>query len=122
MRQQDALHAGLLKHPGIRGDIAMDAENSAMKRLEFYRQKRMRRKRILMALALLTFLLIAGTVIVDRSVNGLVSGEQVFSLVDVKNHGTSLEITFMNNKIAIDTSYLEHELERLKNLCRSLLK
>ena len=47
----------------------MDAENSAMKRLEFYRQKRKRRKRILMALALLAFLLIAGTVIVDRSVN-----------------------------------------------------
>lgn len=95
------------------GDVAMDAEKSALKRLEVYKRKRIRRNRSIAAALLLAFLLTAGIAIVDRSVNALVSGKQAFSMVDVENHGTTLEITIMNHKIAIDTVRLKQDLERL---------
>ena len=91
----------------------MDAEKSALKRLEVYKRKRIRRNRSIAAALLLAFLLTAGIAIVDRSVNALVSGKQAFSMVDVENHGTTLEITIMNHKIAIDTVRLKQDLERL---------
>jgi len=123
-RQQVRIH----KRPGNTvtnencGDVAMDTEKSALKRLEVYKRKRIRRKRIVAAALLFTFLLTAGIVIVDRSVNALVSGKQAFSMVDVENHGTILEITIMNHKIAINTVYLKQDLERLGKFLEEVIQ
>jgi len=100
----------------------MDTDNTALKRLEYYRRKRARRKMSLAALLLLAFLLAAGAVVVDRSVNALVSGERVISLVDVKSNGTSIEIRVMDHRITVDTSYPKQGLERLKVLIRNFLR
>lgn len=95
---------------------SMHTENSTSKRLEIYRRKRIRRKVSFAALIIVGFLLIAGIVIVDISVNRLVSGKQTLSLIDVKNHVTHVEITVMNHRIRIDTEYLSKDIEALKDL------
>ena len=99
----------------------MATENSVSKRLEIFRQKRIRRKRCIAALLLLTVLLAAGIIIVDKSVNSLVSGQQAFSLLDFKNHGANVEITIMNNKVLINIENLRQYLERLKNIFHETL-
>ena len=97
----------------------MEAENSAMKRLEIYRQKRIRRKRCVAAVLLFIFLLAGGIVVVDRAVNGLVSGHPGLSLAAFENHGSTVEIRIMNRSIIINTEYLNRDLERLKKIFRS---
>lgn len=98
--------------------MSMATENSAFKRLETYRQKRTRRKRYFEAILMLIILLAAGIVIVDKSVNSLVSGQQAFSLFDFKNHGDNVEITIMNNKVLINTENLKEYMERLMSFLR----
>ncbi len=99
--------------------LFVSAENSALKRLDIYRQKRIRRKKNFAAIILFIFLLTGGILVVDRSVNGLVSGYDGFALAAFESHGTTLEIKLMNRRFTINTEYLSRDLERLINFFSS---
>lgn len=92
----------------------MNAENSVQKRLEIYRRKRIRRKKCFAAVTLIVLLLTGGILVVDRAVNGLVSGYDGLALASLECRGTSIEITLMNRTITINTEYLNRDMERIK--------
>jgi len=96
------------------GEVCVEAENSAGKRLEIYRQKRIRRKRCIAAILLFVFMLAGGIIVVDKAINGLVSGRPDISLAAFENHGSTFEIRIMNRRILINTEYLNRDLERIK--------
>ena len=97
----------------------MATENSVSKDLK-YTGKKIRRKGALLLYCSYCSLA-AGIIIVDKSVNSLVSGQQAFSLLDFKNHGANVEITIMNNKVLINIENLRQYLERLKNIFHETL-
>jgi hypothetical protein len=93
----------------------MDTDNTALKRLDIYRQKRIRRRKCFAAVTLTIILLTGGIIVVDRAVNGLVAGYEGSALLSFECRSSSIEITLMNRTFSINTEYLNRDIERIKH-------
>lgn len=91
-----------------------------MNRVERFRQRRILIKGYITAAVLSVFFLTAGILAVDRATNLLVSGNQGAALAGVYNNSSSLEIVVMNQKIYLNTRYINRDIERLKEKLRLL--
>ena len=91
-----------------------------MSRVEKFKQKRNLRQKYVSAALLFFFLLTAGILSVDYSINYLMSGRQGIALAILNNKTTSLEITFMNQKFYVNTQYINRDLNRVKDELQKL--
>ena len=91
-----------------------------MSRVEKFKQKRNLKHKYITAALLFFFLLTAGILSVDYSTNYLVAGRQGIALAALNNKTTSLEIVFMNQKLYINTQYINRDLSRLKSKLQQL--
>ena len=87
-----------------------------MSRVEKYKLKRTHRQKYVSAALLFFFLLTAGILSVDLSTNYLMSGRQGIAFISLNSKPTSLEINFMNQKIYINTQYINRDLNKLKKI------
>lgn len=85
-----------------------------MSRVEKFKQRRNLRQKYLSAAVLFFFLMTAGLLSVDYSTNYLMSGRQGIALAALNNKTTSLEITFMNQKLYVNTQYINRDLNRFR--------
>jgi hypothetical protein len=85
-----------------------------MGRLEKFRQARNIRHKYFLSAVIFLFLLVAGMVIADYSVNSLIEGDMGVSVFAVENSGKYIEITFMNQKLYVNTQYINRDLGKLK--------
>lgn len=86
-----------------------------MNRLEKFKLKRCLRQKYLSAALIFLFLLTAGFMLADYETNTLITGHQGIEFISVENKQTYLEIILMNQKIFINTQYINRDAERFKN-------
>ncbi len=86
-----------------------------MNRLEKFKQRRCLRKKYLSAALVFFFLLTAGFIAADYATNTLMTGHQGIEFISIEDKQTYLEIIMMNQKICINTQYINRDAERLKN-------
>ena len=86
-----------------------------MNRLEKFKQRRCLRQKYLSAALISFFLLTAGFMLADYATNTLMTGHQGIEFISVENKQTYLEIILMNQKIYINTQYINRDAERFKN-------
>lgn len=86
-----------------------------MNRLEKFKQRRCLRKKYLSAAFVFFFILTAGLMSADYATNALMTGHQGIEFISFENRQTYLEIVLMNQKIYINTRYINRDTERLKN-------
>jgi hypothetical protein len=96
-------------------------EDRFLSRVEKFRKKRSYRRRYILAVMLLFFILITGIWAVDSSTNYLMSGQYGIELINVESNPTYIKITFMNKKLYINTRYINRDLERLKSRLATLI-
>lgn len=87
-----------------------------MGRFERYRQKRRLKQKYFFSVILFLFLLVSGLFIADYTTNKLISDVGELKIVHIKNLGHCIEINFMNNKFYINTSYINRDINKIKNL------
>ena len=86
-----------------------------LNRVERFKQRRILIKGYITAAALSLFFLITGILAVDRATNQLVSGRQGIALAAFDSKESSLEITLMNQKIYLNTQYINRDMEHLRD-------
>lgn len=86
-----------------------------MSRVEKFKQKRNLRQKYVSAAFLFFFLLTAGILSVDYSTNYLVSGRHGIALIALNSKSASLEIVFMNQRLYVNTQYINRDLNKLKD-------
>lgn len=86
-----------------------------MNRLEKFKQRRCLRKQYLSAAFIFLFILTAGLMSADYATNALMTGHQGIEFLSVENRQTYLEIILLNQKIYINTNYINRDIDRLKN-------
>jgi hypothetical protein len=87
----------------------------AMDRVEKFRQARNLRQKYIFSAIVFMFLLTAGICVADYSVNGLMEGSKGLAIIAVKTNETDIEIEFMNQKLYINTQYINRDIGRLKH-------
>lgn len=92
-----------------------------MSRLEKFRQARSIRHKYFLSAAIFVFLLVAGMCTVDYSVNSLIEGDRGVSVFNVANNERYIEITFMNQKLYINTQYINRDFVKLKDKLSEIL-
>lgn len=92
-----------------------------MSRLEKYKQLRSLRQRYFISVLLFLFLLVTGICIADSSINGLMVGSSGLNIFSVKNYEGSLQIVFMNQKVYLNTQYIQRDLQNLRKEADRLL-
>ena len=93
-----------------------------LNRVERFRHRRVLIKGYITAALLSLFFLTTGILTVDRATNLLVSGCQGVALAGVDSSSSSLEITVMNQKIYLNTQYINRDIERLREKLRRLFR
>lgn len=91
-----------------------------MSRVEKFKQKRNLRHKYVSAVLLFFLMLTAGILSVDYSTNYLVSGRHGIALIALNNKAASLEIVFMNQKLYVNTQYINSDLKKLKGELQKL--
>jgi hypothetical protein len=95
-------------------------EGLAMNRLEKFKQRRDLRKKYFLAAFLFLFFLTAGLFSADQATNSLMSGRQGIAFAEWISQPAYLEIVIMNQKIHINTQYINRDLKRLEGELRKL--
>jgi hypothetical protein len=85
-----------------------------MGRLDKYKQIRNIKQKYLFSAFLFLLLLVTGICIVDNSTNSLMGEGSSISIFAVKNHSSYMEIIFMNQKLYVNTQYINRDMNRLK--------
>ena len=85
-----------------------------MGRMEKFKQKRNLRKKYVSAALLFFFMSTAGIFSVDYTTNYLMTGRQCISFVTMNSRETYLEIVLMNQRLYVNTQYINRDLNRLK--------
>ncbi len=93
-----------------------------MNRVERFRHRRFLIKGYITAALLSLFFLTTGILAVDRATNQLVSGRQGIALAAFESSESSLEITFMNRKIYLNTRYINRDMEHLREKLSQLFR
>ena len=92
-----------------------------MNRLDRFKQKRNLRQKYFTAAFLFLFLLTSGILLVDESTNFLLSGKHGIRFVELNQMENRLEIVVMNEKLYINTQYIQRDLKHLKDKLHELL-
>lgn len=87
-----------------------------MNRLEKFRQIRQVKRKFLSIVFLCVFLLISGICIVDYSVNSLIRNNKNVGLIELKSSKSYIEVCLLNNKLYINTSYINRDIKRIRKL------
>ena len=61
-------------------------------------------------------LLVSGICIVDYSVNNLLNNNSSIDIISVKASETELEISILNYKLSLNTTYINRVINKLKSL------
>jgi len=85
-------------------------------RVEKYRRIREMKRRYILAVMLLFFILITGLSAVDSSNNYLMSGKRGIELVKIESQPEYIRVSFMNRNIYINTKYINRDLRKLKKI------
>jgi hypothetical protein len=85
-----------------------------MSRVEKYKQQRNLRHKYMLSILLFFSLLTAGICTADYSINSLLGDESRVNVIELKNNGTYLEFAVMNQKLYINTKYINRDLDKLK--------
>jgi len=89
-------------------------------RLEKYRQIRRLKRKYAFSVILFLSLLLSGILAADTSVNRLIKNEKEIGIVSVNpvenDHGPCYEIRIMNRSIVLDLTYLNRDIQRIKQL------
>jgi len=94
-----------------------------MGRLEKFRSKRKQKKKIALSVIFISILLACGIFAADYSVNSLMLSENGPGIFKVRQtDGSKLEITVMNKRFYINTSYIARDCQRLKKAISGLLR
>jgi hypothetical protein len=91
-----------------------------LSRLERYREIRRTRRKFVSLILLFFFLLVSGTCITDYSINNLMRDKKSIGFLAVERFDTCIEISFMNQKIYLNTVYLERDMKKLKSLAAGI--
>ncbi|NSW91307.1 MAG: hypothetical protein HPY74_11670 [Firmicutes bacterium] len=86
-----------------------------MGRLENYKNIRRYKRRCLRIALLSFFLAVAGILIADYSINGLMTDTGKIKIISFKTFDSQLEVCFMNMKFYTDANYL---LKFIDKLCK----
>ena len=87
-----------------------------MSRQEKYKQRRVLRRKIELTLFLCLAILAAGFCAVDYSTNMLVHNKAGLDIFTARDYGTRIELSFLNERIYINTQYLNRDMERIRKL------
>lgn len=91
-----------------------------MSRLENFRKER-RHKRIFKALLLSFFVFLSlGMLSADYSLNSMKKAQGEISMVRVIKSGQYVEMSFLNNKLYLNTTYLERDMSNVKKYLMSV--
>ena len=93
-----------------------------MSRLEKYRAERRYKRRYASLFFLLLFIIIFGTCAVDYSTNWLVKNQKNVQIVRFTNQSPNIEIDFLNYTFKLDTSFINNDLDRLKQRLPNFIK
>jgi len=85
-----------------------------MSRLERFREARKYRRKIFSSIFLFFLVLITGICIVDYTTNSLLKNENCISIFYIQSGDSYVEITFMNNKFRLDTTYIERDRQKIR--------
>lgn len=85
-----------------------------MGRVERFRQLRLIRQRYFYSIMVFVIILTLGICAADYSVNNLLGGRKGLGFISLDNYGTYIEVGFMNQKVKIDTEYVNKDLDRIK--------
>jgi hypothetical protein len=91
-----------------------------MGRLEKYREMRHLKHKYYYSVLLFAVLLVSGLFITDYATNKLMSDVGRLQIVYIKSADSRLEINLMNYKFYINTSYVNRDLRKLKNILSTL--
>lgn len=92
-----------------------------MNRLEKFKEIRRYRRKIAASFFLSASLLLTGTFITDRSVNSLVRDVEGIEIISIINSGSYIELSFMNQKLYFNTTYLNRDYSRVRDGIANLL-
>lgn len=92
-----------------------------MNRLEKYKQIRNLKQKYLLSIFLFVMLLVSGMCIADYSTNKLMGEGNGINLFTMKNNNSYMEIIFLNQRLYINTQYINRDIGRLKNEASKLL-
>lgn len=88
-----------------------------MSRVDRFRQYRYIRRKIAASFILFVLLMITGIFVADYSVNSILRNEKKINIVSIKAvKGNFIEISLMNQRIYINTRYINRDLKRIKEL------
>ena len=85
-----------------------------MSRLERFREARKYRRKIFSSIFLFFLVLITGLCIVDYTTNSLLKDENRIKIFSVQSGDSYIEIAFMNNKLRLDTTYIEKDRKKIR--------
>lgn len=93
-----------------------------MNRLEKFREIRRFRRKYISSFFLFFVLLVAGICIVDYSGNYLMQDERRITIASVKNNRTNLEINLLNYKFYLNITYINRDIERIREAINRVIK
>ena len=85
-----------------------------MNRLEKYKEIRKTRRRYVSLFLVFFSLLVLGACITDYALNGLMKDQKGINLVSLASSDTYAEISILNHKYYLNTTYISRDLERAK--------
>jgi cell division septal protein FtsQ len=93
-----------------------------MNRVEKLKQIKTHRRRAVLLTVFLFSLILTGIAITDYSFNSLMKNQRRIEVISFRNTDNScLEISVMNEKITINTKYIEKDLNNIKDRILRLL-
>lgn len=93
-----------------------------MKRVERFKEIRIKQRRIVISLFLFFFMIISGICISDYSVNSLMKNENRIGLVTLEKKDASLYLlNILNIEIYINTRYVEEDFKKVKSVVAAML-
>jgi hypothetical protein len=88
-----------------------------MSRVERFKEIRDRRRKYILSVSFVLIIMILGICTVDYSVNTILLDEKRLSLVTYQTLGEDeLQISILNNKIPVNTTFIKRDFQRLKNI------
>jgi hypothetical protein len=94
----------------------VSGRGALLNRLDKFRQRRNLRQKYLFAASVFSFLLITGLLSADYGTNAMMTGNRGIELFSLVNKQTYLEVTIFNQKVFINTQYINRDLKRLQGL------
>jgi ABC-type antimicrobial peptide transport system permease subunit len=98
-------------------------KETLMSRVEKFKQIRQLRKKYVLSFLLFFLLITGGLCITDYFVNNLMQDKKCIEIISFKNiKDSQIEISFMNQKVYINMTYVKRDYQRLKNAVENVYK